>query len=102
MEAEEVLEKKRKILLRGLGQKRNIKFSLAKLERTLWEALLARGDRRLSKIIETVFFKEIDSLGNLELHPWRFWQEALLEEDLDYHFFLQKNTENFPWSFIKQ
>lgn len=90
-----------KDLLRPLGS--SVRYHWSSFEMSQIEALLARGDRKLSKVIERVY-KKGGILENWQEHfIFRRWEEALEEEGIDLTSYLYKERsfdEVFPWEHI--
>lgn len=98
MQESSILDNKIKTIFKNMP--RNIKVSLASIQRSIIEAVLARADRRFSAVIYRAFLKGAKLEGYKENFSWEIWQSAMREEGIDYRFYLSANTENFPWSFI--
>jgi radical SAM family uncharacterized protein len=101
MEKEEILKEKKKIICKNIPSKKFIKVSFSYLQRSILEAVLSRGDRDLSRVIYRAYLKGARFEGYRESFSWEIWQDCFEEENIDYHFYLEKNTKNSPWSFIK-
>jgi radical SAM superfamily enzyme YgiQ (UPF0313 family) len=69
---------------------------------SLLEAILSRGDRRLSQVISCAFRKgaRFDAWDNY--FNWNLWQDAFAETDIDFNFYLQERAkeEILPWDFL--
>ena len=100
MEKEEDLIIKRKILLENIPLRSNIKFSISNVKKSILEAVISRADRRFSAVICRAFLKGAHLSNGDDALSWQIWQEAMREENIDYRFYLEANTQNFPWSFI--
>ncbi|HIE35652.1 MAG TPA: TIGR03960 family B12-binding radical SAM protein [Candidatus Omnitrophica bacterium] len=100
MQGEEILKNKRKLILKNIPRQRSIKISLSYLKKSILEAVISRGDRRISKVIYRAYLKGARLDGYREGFCWKIWEDSFKEEEIDYHFYLSKNTKNFPWSFI--
>ena len=82
---------------------KNIKFKFHHLERSLLEAALSRGDRRLSYVIETAYrhgarFDSWDECFNYQLYL-----DAFTEHQLDPAFYSQRTRppeEILPWEHL--
>lgn len=101
MEEAGKIKEKQDYLLKNL-RSRKIKINFHRLEMSILEAILSRGDRRLSKAILLAFNKgaRFDAWDNYFQYPK--WQEALQEADSDPSFYLGARPEGFrlPWDFI--
>ena len=98
----EELEKKQ-TYLRGLLSDRAISFSWADVEKSLLEAVIARGDRRLGKVL----YRAWQAGSRLDVWSEHFsfsrWQEALAAENLDPYFYSHRERgeqEVLPWDHI--
>lgn len=88
-------------LLRPL--KSSVRYHWSSFEMSQIEALLARGDRRLSGVIERVYKKGGILEGWQEHFLFRRWEEALEEEGIDPAFYLYRERsfdEKLPWEHI--
>ena len=94
---------RRVALLKSSLRSRAIVYNWHEAETSLVEAVLARGDRRVGKVLESVWRKgggldswsEYFSLGN--------WLSSMEEEGLDPAFFANRDIpedETLPWSMI--
>ncbi len=99
MERENLLYRKRKLLLKAL-RRGNIKLSISNIKQRVIEAVLSRGDRRLSRVIHRAFLKGAKLDSYTEHFNWRPWEEAFREEKLDYRWYLLPFVSNFSWSHI--
>ncbi|MBU0694371.1 MAG: TIGR03960 family B12-binding radical SAM protein [Candidatus Omnitrophica bacterium] len=100
MQEESILNAKRKIILESIPRNEPIKPSFSYPQKSILEAVISRGDRRLSSVIYRVYSKEAELGEYGENFSWDIWDEAFKEEGIDYRFYLEAKTENFPWSFI--
>jgi radical SAM family uncharacterized protein len=90
-------------LLRPLLKSRNIKFQWHGSKSSFWEGVLARGDRRLSKVLYKAYqrgcqFDSWDDRFNLETYL-----ACMEEEGLSPAFYANRTRtpqEIFPWSLI--
>jgi len=100
MDNEKILMHKREIILKNIPQTRSIKVSISEIKRSLLEAILCRADRGFSSVIHNAYKRGAKFDGYIEHFNWSIWQKAMEDEGLSYSQFLDKKTENFPWSFI--
>jgi radical SAM family uncharacterized protein len=89
-------------LLKRMLNRRNIKPKWESPESSYVQALLARGDSRLGRVIEQVYrsggvFQEWS-----EFFKFSLWQEALAAADIDPRLLLSERPvdEQLPWDFI--
>lgn len=101
MEEEKILENKRRIILSYIPRRRNIKISLAFLKKSILEAIISRADRKFSSVIYRAYTKGAKFDGYRENFSWNIWEDSMKEEGIDYRFYLDARTDNFPWSFIE-
>ena len=98
----ESLKAKQKHLLESIPS-RKIKVSFHETPTSLMEGVLARGDRRIGKVIYSAFkngckFDSWDDKFNFEA-----WMNAFEEHNLDPHFYTQRKrefTELLPWDHL--
>jgi len=95
--------KRRVELLRSALHHKLITYNWHSPETSVIEAVLARGDRRLGKVLERV----CDSGGRLEAWDEYFsyqrWQDAIAAEHLDIDFYanrLRDVSELLPWDVV--
>jgi radical SAM superfamily enzyme YgiQ (UPF0313 family) len=88
--------------LKTVNRSRNVRLAFHDSRMSVMEAVLSRGDRRLSRVIWRVFsqggrFQASGDHFNLQL-----WQQALAEEHLDSGFYLRQRQidEILPWDFL--
>ncbi len=82
---------------------RNIKYNYHDARISLIEAVLARGDRRLGKVIYTAWSKGCKFDGWDEFFSFDKWMEAFSECDLDPKFYANRKrdySEVLPWDHI--
>ena len=90
-------------LLRNSIKNKSIQYNWHEMETSYIEAVLARGDRRLGKLLETVWRKggRLDSWS--EYFSFERWMEAFAETGIDPDFYaLRERPEDeiLPWSMI--
>ena len=90
-------------LLRGSIKNKSIQYNWHEMETSYIEAVLARGDRRLGNVLETVWRKG----GHLDAWEEYFslerWQEAFAECGVDPAFYAYRRREKdeiMPWDMI--
>lgn len=90
-------------LLRGSIKNKSIQYNWHEMETSYIEAVLARGDRRLGKLLETVWRKggRLDSWS--EYFSFERWMESFAETGIDPDFYALRERpkdEILPWSMI--
>lgn len=90
-------------LLRGSIKNKSIQYNWHEMETSYIEAVLARGDRRLGKLLETVWRKgaRLDSWS--EYFDFERWMESFAETGIDPDFYAlreRSKEEVLPWSMI--
>ena len=90
-------------LLRGSIKNKSIQYNWHEMETSYIEAVLARGDRRLGKLLETVWRTggRLDSWS--EYFSFERWMEAFAETGIDPDFYALRERpkdEILPWSMI--
>jgi radical SAM family uncharacterized protein/radical SAM-linked protein len=89
--------------LRNRLRMRGITFKWQKPEASLLEGLWARGDRRLSGLLETAWQKGCRFDGWSDTFNFRLWEEALAASGVDIDFFTTRRRsfdEPLPWDHI--
>ena len=89
--------------LRGLSHRTPISFKFHRIERSLLEAVLCRGDRRIGRVIEAAW-REGARLDAWDEH-WDYakWQAAFAKTGIDPAFYAHRTIpvgELNPWSHI--
>ena len=102
---EEFLDKAyatRTAVMEQLNQK-SIKYNYHEADASVWEGVLARGDRRLSQVILGVYRKGCFYDAWSEYFKNQVWEETMAECGLDVAFYTHRERpldEIFPWDFI--
>jgi radical SAM superfamily enzyme YgiQ (UPF0313 family) len=102
MDKESILLDKQQTILKNLPRQRNIKLSFSITKRSILEAIIARADRRLGKVILRAYQNGSRFEGNTENFSWPRWEAAMIAENIDYRDYIQKPIDNHPWSFIQE
>lgn len=103
--SEEFLEKQRFLngkMKEQLNQK-SIKYNWHEAELTLLEGVLARGDRKLSKVIYDAYKAGCMFDSWSEYFKYDVWMEMFQKNDIDPLFYTAREREEeelFPWDFI--
>jgi radical SAM superfamily enzyme YgiQ (UPF0313 family) len=93
--------------LRGLlreGKRGPVKLSTHNVERSILEAVFARGDRRLAPVIEHAYRAGARFDGWDECFNPSFWDEAFQATGVDPAFYAHRERlrdEIFPWAHLK-
>lgn len=98
----ENLEEKQKFLQKEL-RTRNVQYSWNDPRLSFLEAVFARGDRRLGKVLKRAWEKGCTFDGWTELFKYDVWMEAFQEEGVDPHFYANRERDEdeiFPWEHI--
>lgn len=98
---EEIREKQ--IHLTKNLKNRNIKYSYHDSKTSLLEAVMARGDRRIGKVIYDAYKKGCKFDGWSENFKFDAWLEAFEENNIDMAFYANRHREYdevFPWDHI--
>lgn len=98
---EEVVEKQRH-LVKKLRNK-NIKYNYHDSSTSLMEAVIARGDRKISKVIYDAFKLGSKFDGWSEHFKLDIWKEAMEKNNLSIEFYANRDrgyNEVFPWDHI--
>jgi radical SAM family uncharacterized protein len=98
----EALEDKQRLLLSSIRSKK-ISVSYHDAETSRLEAMLARGDRRLGRVIETAWRSGSRLDGWAEHFNPKLWHSALEEHRLSLNFYANRERqpdEVFPWDHL--
>ncbi|KDR94068.1 radical SAM family uncharacterized protein [Peptoclostridium litorale DSM 5388] len=98
----EELREKQRYLVQMLKNK-NISYKYHESKTSFLEAVMARGDRRLSKVIHDAFKKGCTFDGWDEKFQFDLWKEAFEENDMSMEFYAHRRRsydELFPWDHI--
>ncbi|MDD5748276.1 MAG: TIGR03960 family B12-binding radical SAM protein, partial [Actinomycetota bacterium] len=96
------IERKQKILVQNLRSKA-VNLSWHDKEMSTIESILARGDRRLHRVIEVAWRKGAKFDAWSENFDFSRWEEAFGEAGLDMEFYLTRERlrdEIFPWDHL--
>jgi len=103
-ESPEVLQDKIDRLHAGLyKERRSIRMNWSDFQESRLEAVLARGDRRLSRVIERVYQSGQIMDGWREFFSFDRWKKAFYEEGLDMNFYSHRKreiSEILPWDHL--
>ena len=89
--------------VKGLLNKKSIRYNWHDAKTTIIEGLLARGDRKISRVIERVYHDGGIFDAWTENFSYERWIEALNEEglSLDFYVYRQRSLDEIlPWDFI--
>lgn len=89
--------------LKTLLNRKSIRYNWHESDISVLEGLLARGDRRLSKLILAVYEKGGIYDAWSECFKKELWDEAIAENNIDVDFYVTRarnDDEIFPWDFI--
>lgn len=95
---------RRQGLLASLLKDRRLSYQWHDFDTSEIEALLARGDRRLSRVLLNVVEEGAFMEGERQNFSYERWQRALAKEGLDLDFYAHRERpedEHFPWDFIE-
>jgi radical SAM family uncharacterized protein len=90
-------------LLRNGCRKAGVQFTWEDPEKSLLEAVLSRGDRRVANVIETAWRNGAKFDAWSELHDWEIWQAAFDQHELKPTFYAHRYRElweTLPWAHI--
>ena len=98
----ETLSRRHKLLRNGCRDV-GVQFTWEDPEKSILEAVLSRGDRRIADVIEYAWKKGAKFDGWSEHHDWNIWNQAVLHFGLDPQFYAHRNRdlwETLPWAHI--
>ncbi len=98
----EELREKQRYLVQML-KNRNISYKYHESKTSYLEAVMARGDRRLAKVIHDAFKKGCTFDGWDDKFRFDLWQEAFEENNISMEFYAHRRRsyeELFPWDHI--
>ena len=98
-----ILEERQKLLKNKIYANKKIKLKFNNLPLSCLEAVLCRGDRRLSQVIESAFKMGAKFDSWQEHFRFNLWQEAFKTCQVDPQFYLRSRPSNevLPWEFIE-
>ncbi len=101
MEGEASIYQKQQVL-KTLNRSRNVRLAFHDSRMSVMEAILSRGDRRLSQVIWRVFSQGGRFQASGDHFNSQLWQQALAAEHLDSGFYLRQRQidEILPWDFL--
>ncbi len=95
--------RRRHQLLRDACRRAGVQFTWEDPEKSLLEAVLSRGDRRIADVIETAWRLGAKFDAWSEHHDWSIWQQAFDEHGIDpwqYAYRERELWESLPWDHI--
>jgi radical SAM superfamily enzyme YgiQ (UPF0313 family) len=92
MERGSVLSARLRMITKGLRKLPGVSVVHESVKWSLWQGLLARGDRKMGELLELTYKMEGD------------WRKASRETGIDPEFYLRERgkDETFPWDFLIQ
>ncbi len=97
MEKESELLKKKKFILADILRIPGVKISISNVKKSILEAIISRGDRRLSSVIYSVFKKKIICGFYEERTDFKLWESSFKENNIDYYdYFIKRDV--YSWS----
>lgn len=99
----EEIERKLSFIKEGIKRLRGVELKWHDPRQSFWEAVLARGDRRLGKVVLKSWLYGARMDGWTELFRDDLWQRAAVEEGVDPEFFARREiplNEILPWDHI--
>ena len=106
MDTAKDFEEKRTFLLGKIKSQlnqRSIKYNCHDAQTSELEGVLARGDRKLCKVILDAYKKGCIYDAWTEFFKPELWEEALCENQIDISFYTTRERDSdeiFPWDFI--
>src|SRR5690606_28440588 len=95
--------RRRHQILRDGCRKVGVQFTWEEPEKSLLEAVLSRGDRRVAEVIETAWRRGAKFDSWSEHHDWSIWEAAFEEHGVDPAFYAYRTRdlwETLPWAHI--
>lgn len=95
--------RRKQLILRRNLNKKNIKLSTNYTELSLLEGVMARGDRRLSKVIYEAYKKGAHFDAWSEHFKYFIWEQSFQAHDIDPYFYAtreRQQDEILPWDFV--
>ena len=101
METREELRRKAYYIKDRLRSRR-VQFNYHEPATSLLEGVFARGDRKLSKVIEQAFLNGARFDGWSDYFDFSIWEKAFEQQEVDYNQYLRKrdHDEILPWDII--
>ncbi len=96
-------EAKQQILRDGFRRVKGVKYNWHDARTSMLEAVFARGDRRLGKVLEAAFKKGCRFDSWKELFNFGYWSEAFSENNMDTAFYAERERdidETLPWESV--
>ena len=103
MEDEDILIKKHAYVKSRLKKYPFVRFKEHNQKNALLEAVFSRGDRRLTPVVVHAWQAGARFDSWSDLFQFRYWEEALFSNDIDYHRYLGSLGESdvLPWDHIE-
>jgi radical SAM family uncharacterized protein len=90
-------------MLRAAARKARVQFSWEEPEKSLLEAVLARGDRRVADVVESAWRRGAKFDAWSEHHDWALWQQAFEQHGVDPASYAYRDRdlwEPLPWDHV--
>ena len=98
----ETLRRRHQILRTGL-KRAGVRFTWEDPEKSLLEAVLSRGDRRIADVVESAWRNGAMFDSWSDLHDWSLWERAFAQHSIDPDFYACRDRdlwETLPWDHL--
>ena len=98
----ETLRRRHQILRTGL-KRAGVRFTWEDPEKSLLEAVLSRGDRRIANVVESAWRNGAMFDSWSDLHDWSLWERAFAQHSIDPDFYACRDRdlwETLPWDHL--
>jgi radical SAM family uncharacterized protein len=93
-------KERRDIILANIPKIKRIKLSYSSIDLSLIEAIISRGDRKLSSVFIEINKQRKKLFEKNLLFSWPVWKDILEKKGINWQRYIRSETKNFPWSFI--
>ena len=98
----ETLRRRHQILRTGL-KRAGVRFTWEDPEKSLLEAVLSRGDRRIADVVESAWRNGAMFDSWSDLHDWSLWERAFAQHSIEPDFYACRDRdlwETLPWDHL--
>jgi radical SAM superfamily enzyme YgiQ (UPF0313 family) len=101
MPDEKELERRRGVIMTGIGRLPGLKLSIANTKTSILEAIISRAGREFGQAILEAYRRGAGAQETSDQFSWPVWEEALKVSGIDWRRYLDGSSTNFSWKFIE-
>ena len=99
--SEAELERRRRVIMTGIGRLPGLKLSISNTQTSILEAIISRAGREFGPAILAAYRHGAGAEETSDQFSWTVWEEAMKVSGIDWRCYLDGSLTNFPWKFIE-